>query len=250
MKYRTIIILTDPSGKPVGSIEKNLKSDEYPSQTALLLVQLEFNSSLLLTGHLHYLGCEQRFVDTVDYIFHIFSGKKPGLLSEYEGYLYGKYAKKIASFDFMEDFSKNLPEIVSLNELIQVTHLHTGSQPDWELLKNGSGFLNLDNTLPAGCLNFPDAVRFIGMNIYQQGIPRGNHYHLHKVEYTYVLQGEIKAYLHLIDNPLEETEIFLKAGDLALFLPGSYHALTAVTETAYAIEVSPLKYEADDYYRK
>lgn len=249
MRYRTIILLTDPSGKPVGLIEKELAPGEYPSQTALALAHQEEHSSLLITGNLRYLGCEQSIKNTIDYVFHLYSGKKSSLFLAYEEYLFDKYAQKISSFDFMEDFTLNFPDKVCLDDLIKITQMKISPQPDWNLLKNGSGFLNLEAPLPTGCINFPEAARFMGMNIFKQGVSRGNHYHLHKVEYTYVLQGEIKAYLRLIDNSSDEKEIHLHAGDLVLFLPGSYHSLTAVSETAYVIEVSPLAFEPEDYYR-
>lgn len=136
---------------------------------------------------------------------------------------------------------------IKLDDLIKVAKFHKGR--DLDLLAKGESFYENGDIYPSGCFNFPENIRFVGLNVYKQGVPRGCHYHLHKSEYTYILKGEIKAEFVLINDTSQRKEIILHEGDVIHFLPGQHHTLTAINGDAIALEASPQIYDANDHYK-
>lgn len=138
-------------------------------------------------------------------------------------------------------------EKITLDDLIKISEFHKGR--DMDILAEGGSFYENEDGFLSGCFNFPEEIRFLGLNVYKEGVPRGNHYHYNKVEYTYVLSGEIKAEFYLVNDPSQKKEIILKAGQMAHFLPRHHHTLTAINGNAIAIEASPQVYDKEDYYK-
>lgn len=81
------------------------------------------------------------------------------------------------------------------------------------------------------------------------GIVRGNHYHRHTTQYTYVLSGEGKYYSALGTDEASVAEI--KEGDFIMSPPLEHHAIKAITDLVMlAIAHGPRggkNYESDTY---
>jgi len=77
-------------------------------------------------------------------------------------------------------------------------------------------------------------IRHIGYITSAKGTLRGNHYHKIQTQYTYILHGKAQWFTKDLNNPVAETECrVLKAGDLAVDLPGVAHALLALEDTEF-----------------
>lgn len=245
MKYNVIVLITDKMVNQGIVKERNLNAGEYPSKIALKMAN-ECRAENLLVGMPTYLGCECLWhtEGVLSYVFHIFSDAVDGFDRPKSARLLEKYRKKISTLKCsFEWFSEVKPA-----DLVSVTKIPLSESFDKNALSNGSGFIGAAANPVTGCLNFPESINFMGMNTYLCGVPRGNHFHFHKVEYTYILKGKIQVDVCLADEPECRMQIIVKPGDLLLLLPGSYHSLTALTETAYAMEVYPQSYEPEDYY--
>jgi len=95
-------------------------------------------------------------------------------------------------------------------------------------------------------LNAESTIKFIGIIEFLPGLGvRGKHYHNNKNEVMYVLEGEMKGYYWLPDNPTAIKEVVHKKGDLITMKSGLVHAYEAVERTL-AIELFPESYESDD----
>jgi dTDP-4-dehydrorhamnose 3,5-epimerase-like enzyme len=80
--------------------------------------------------------------------------------------------------------------------------------------------------------------------------PRGNHYHLEKVEYMLIVSGRLHAKYELRDDSHQATEMVLEAGQLVRVMPGCIHTYTAIDETVIAIEFSPQIFKSKDVFMK
>ncbi|MBP3688210.1 MAG: cupin domain-containing protein [Alphaproteobacteria bacterium] len=236
---KIFVLLTSPDSLSAKVLKADLPPLQYPSEVALNLTK-----TYKTFGDLIYLGCEQES-KTTNYVFHLFCKDLRGRITSEARRLLCLFADKMPQKASLQNVTDSQ---IHLRNLIKVFPAALSDYPDKVALQNGRGFFNKDIPYPNGVLNFPERINFLGMNIYQKNIPRGNHWHYHKVEYTYVLQGKIRVDFYLINHPEEKFSITLTAGDMALFLPGSFHSVCALTETAYAVEASPQLYEAEDYY--
>lgn len=78
----------------------------------------------------------------------------------------------------------------------------------------------------------------------KEGPVRGNHYHHHKQEWLYLIEGEVEL---VIEDPgsKERAVVTLLTGDLAVIETGVAHALRTV-RSGQGIEFSPASFDPDD----
>lgn len=79
------------------------------------------------------------------------------------------------------------------------------------------------------------------------GQVRGNHYHMAKREWLYLLYGSLKLILRERITGVRD-ELQATAGDRIYLAPGIEHAL-APLETGYAVEFSPDTFDPTDTFR-
>ena len=129
-----------------------------------------------------------------------------------------------------------------------------GQVRKWSLpiVEGGSGpFEPKRLMLPQGELawlyNADDGIRYIACLELRAGTVRGNHYHLRKEEWVYVIQGELELLLQDRATQARET-VPLRTGDLAFIPTGVAHAMRAV-QSGHAVEFSSSRFEPSDSYR-
>lgn len=242
------ILLGNQNGKYISCLEEELISN-FPLTYALELAKQKiapYQPEGWL-GEIRYLSSDFEKDSGHVYIFHCYTKEEKScdlsIKNNFDNYLiYEKYKNRIPQT------TKTLQDKVSLDDLIYQMVIPEGFSPE-NIRKNG--FYKHESTIPTGCFNFQESIKFMGINIYEKDKPRGNHYHYLKVEYTYVLSGQIEAEIEMIEHKLHKAEIrkiILNPGDLILFLPGFNHKLTATTSSAMAIEVCPQRFNHDDIY--
>jgi len=84
------------------------------------------------------------------------------------------------------------------------------------------------------------------------GAVRGNHYHKHTIQYTYVLTGSMIYYSKPVDSDQPADEFLAKKGDFIISLPNEIHAMKATPDgcTFLAFAEGPRggeDYETDTY---
>lgn len=77
---------------------------------------------------------------------------------------------------------------------------------------------------------------------------RGNHYHRSKIEWLYVIQGQLVLQVMDVDDGKRDS-LLLGPGELAVIPTRIAHALHA-RAAGYAIEFSPTRFEPADTYRQ
>ena len=92
-----------------------------------------------------------------------------------------------------------------------------------------------------------EGMRFIACIELRAGAVRGNHYHHHKAEWVYVLQGEVELLLLDPQTKARDT-VPLRAGDLAFIPTGIAHAMRTV-EPGHAVEFSSSRFDPEDSVR-
>jgi 8-oxo-dGTP pyrophosphatase MutT (NUDIX family) len=135
-------------------------------------------------------------------------------------------------------------DLTNISEYFRVTQL--GLEKDYPALEIGDGYVVPTTTHPTAALHPKADARFIALLEFAQDVPRGDHYHLRKVEYMTVLRGILRCEFTLHNNPEESTEILLEAGQTVRILPGCIHTYTAVDADVVALEYSAQRYEAAD----
>ena len=84
-------------------------------------------------------------------------------------------------------------------------------------------------------LSVDQNVNLIGIVDFKVGNPvRGNHYHLTKDEYFYLLEGKVNGYFKEKGSEIVEHHV-IESGTLIHIKPGCTHAFSAI-ENGYAIE--------------
>ena len=105
--------------------------------------------------------------------------------------------------------------------------------------------------LPQGELaQFYDAdepIRYMAWVEIRPGCARGNHYHLVKKEFLYVIQGELCLVVQDLEQGTRDS-VPLRMGDVAVIGTGVAHAVRA-TAPAQVIEFSPARFNPADTYR-
>ena len=247
MTTQVIILMTDKNGQPAHFIKSALLDNQTPSQGSLETIQTKILPAYPhnFISHLEYLGCWKQ--NGLNYVFQCYTdipagaGKFPDMISG----IISKYQKQIA--ENMALSHEPLQERITLDDLIDIKEFSKGK--DIEKLQKEYGFYETEGNLYSCSMNFPESMNFSGLNIFKKGQPRGNHAHLRKVEYTYVLRGKLKAEFYMQDNPQEKKEMIFEEGMLVRFLPGHHHTLTALTPIAVVLEVCPQKFDIKDIYR-
>ncbi|MBQ8465768.1 MAG: hypothetical protein IJ545_07155 [Alphaproteobacteria bacterium] len=247
MSTQVIILMTDKNGQPVHFIKDKLADEQTPSQGALYILQTKVLPvySHNFISHLEFLGCWKQ--SGTHYVFQCYTdipagnGNFPEMITG----IIAKYKRQIT--DNKRFAQEPLQEKITFDDLIDIKGFSKGK--NIEELKNGNGFYETEENLYSCSLNFPESMNFAGINIFKKGQPRGNHHHLRKIEYTYVLRGKLKAEFYMSDDKSQTKEMILEEGMLIRFLPGHHHTLTALTPIAVVLEVCPQKFDVTDIYR-
>lgn len=92
-----------------------------------------------------------------------------------------------------------------------------------------------------------EGMRYLAMIQLKPGTVRGNHYHLKKLEWVYVVAGRVEMALRERDGG-EVVRLQAEGGDLARIDTGIVHAFRPLEE-GLAIEFSPQRHEAQDTFR-
>lgn len=115
--------------------------------------------------------------------------------------------------------------------------------PDAPLLKR----LRLPQGELAQFYDSDDGMRYMAVIELRQGMVRGNHYHLKKQEWAYLIEGN--AELVVEDRESQTREVLvLQSGDGVVIEPGVAHAYRPLSP-GRAIEFSPTRFEAGDTLR-
>jgi mannose-6-phosphate isomerase-like protein (cupin superfamily) len=81
----------------------------------------------------------------------------------------------------------------------------------------------------------------------RDGTERGNHYHLAKDEFVYLIQGELQLAVEDIESKVRES-VLLQEGDLVFISSRVAHALH-ILKSGHAIEFSGTRFDAADTHR-
>lgn len=92
-----------------------------------------------------------------------------------------------------------------------------------------------------------EPIRYIAVIELRTDSVRGNHYHRAKLEFVYLIEGEVSLLVENIETRQREA-LTLQAGDLVRIEPGIAHALQTV-RAGQAIEFSPARYDPADTHR-
>ena len=281
------VIITTLDGKYVLQQRDNSSAIEFPGFNALISGYIHEKETPLeaiireikeeLTNHKTgglrfsaptYLGSVKRYdYPRYDYIHHAFLYEPEDEITLLEGkgvlfcsieeclqmqniaphhktYLQ-RYAEKIASI--------SPPEILStpafkLSDLVHTYTLHNGK--NLEKLENGLGFYDGVGDSLTELLHIEDDIVFAGYLQFHPNTPRGNHFHLRKVEYMAILDGELRSELRLYNNESIKMNVEWKRGQVMRLLPGAIHTLTAIGgKSVTALEFSPQQFTASDVYK-
>ena len=104
--------------------------------------------------------------------------------------------------------------------------------------------------LPQGELaqfyNGQEGIRYMAFVELLADSYRGNHYHKVKVEWLYVIEGELVLVVEDIDSGVRDS-LPLKTGDLALIQTRVAHLLR-IAQPGRAVEFSPAPFDPTDIY--
>lgn len=92
-----------------------------------------------------------------------------------------------------------------------------------------------------------EGVRYLAFIELRPGTVRGNHFHKTKVEWVYVIAGDVLLIAEDIETKLRES-VPLRTGDLALIQTGIAHALQVV-QSGQAIEFSQARFDPLDIHK-
>jgi quercetin dioxygenase-like cupin family protein len=89
-----------------------------------------------------------------------------------------------------------------------------------------------------------EPIHFIAYLEFIEGVPRGWHFHIKRLEYAYIIRGELRYYVKDIGtNVIEET--IIKDGDFLIVHPGIAHSFMPI-KSGHAIEFSSSLFDPDD----
>ena len=132
---------------------------------------------------------------------------------------------------------------MSVNDFIKIQKMP--AEKDYKIAEQGNGFVIPGADFLAS-ISPDEPIRYIALLRYTQGEKRANHYHEKKVEHLIALDGEIKVELYPIEDKDDVLQVRIKGGDMLTIQPGCNHTLTALTETATILELSPQKLDLSD----
>ena len=133
---------------------------------------------------------------------------------------------------------KNIKDYIELSSY--------GSEKNYQALEEGDGYIFPFPANPIAVIHTKEDAKFIAVLTFEDGQPRGNHYHHKKIEYMTVLSGKLHCSCYLLENPDDILEFTLNEREEVKIMPGCVHTMTAVDGDAYAIEYSPNRYKMDD----
>ncbi len=91
-----------------------------------------------------------------------------------------------------------------------------------------------------------EGARYVAVLELRASAVRGNHYHLSKQEWVYIIEGAMLLFVE--DRQTRERHrLKLEAGDVAVINPGVVHAYQTL-EPGRAVECSPTRFDATDVY--
>lgn len=134
---------------------------------------------------------------------------------------------------------------MQVDQFLTVTNLRN-IEPDMKTT-NPLGLLNKGKgeSVYLNCLN---NIKYIGALEFLPGLGmRGKHYHKNKKEIMYVLEGKVKGYYWLPEEPERLQEKLHEKGDLITMQPGLTHAFEAMERTVM-IELSPNTFDIEDTF--
>lgn len=138
---------------------------------------------------------------------------------------------------------KNMKNIDDYVEFYQLA-----TTKDHAQLEAGDGFFVATPTSVTGALHTREPAKFIAMLEFAKDEPRGNHYHLEKMEYMSVLRGRLKCEFYLYDDTSVAKECIVEAGTVIKVSPTCVHTFTALDGDVVALEYSPDRFEQKDVF--
>lgn len=121
-----------------------------------------------------------------------------------------------------------------------------GDVKDYEALETGDGFIVSGRQTVTAAINTHCCAKFIALLEFLPEHPRGNHYHLRKLEHMTVLRGQLRCEFRLADDQNQRLEITLSAGQMVQIQPGCIHTFTAVGDAVAALEFAPEPFSQSD----
>jgi quercetin dioxygenase-like cupin family protein len=92
-----------------------------------------------------------------------------------------------------------------------------------------------------------EGMRYVAVIEFLPGVVRGNHFHKHKEEWVYLIQGEVRLTVEDTKSRARES-LTLGAGDLVWIGVEIAHAFQA-NQAGCGIELSPARFDPQDTYR-
>lgn len=136
--------------------------------------------------------------------------------------------------------------MADINDYIQIVKLE--SQKDYSQLENSKGFVVETSHGVTAAIQTQAKASFISLLKFLPEVPRGNHFHLHKIEYMTVLKGRLHCKFQLEADRDEVMEAVLTSGDCVRILPRCIHTFTALGEPVLALEYSPQRFTESDVH--
>lgn len=285
----TTIIITTCDGKVLLQKRDNNPAIEHPgayslfsgyindNETPLQAIEREISEELsqqngkpIRHTAIKYLGSIQRYdYKRYDYIHHAILLNSPGELALHEGtglvaldYEHCLAHPQLAPHHkaYLQRYSTTIHE----NQNVDTMRANVGSNPFENLIKLqslhkgkslpslecGLGFYDGNEATLTSLIHFVEDIKFAAFLQFQPNQPRGNHYHLKKIEYMLILDGEMRVDLKLKDDHSTTANFLLKRGDLLAILPGVIHTFTATSKTPVpALEFSPQRFLSSDVFK-
>jgi mannose-6-phosphate isomerase-like protein (cupin superfamily) len=120
------------------------------------------------------------------------------------------------------------------------------AERNYELLPVTGGFI-VPGVEYLASLNFAkEPIRYVAFLRLNEGDRRGNHYHLEKIEYLAVLDGEVAIELRSLENLDDYEKMQLSAGDMISIHPGCHHVVVSQTPHAIILEMATTTYDRSD----
>ena len=250
----------EPGEDPLTAIRRELSEELY--DLAGLDLQL---------GPVLYVGCDDREDRPwTEYIFHavlltpferlrLREGESLGLYpltnlailapcaphhSRYLARFEGLIRSQIRAVVLEQSPSKEEGTMRDVHEYVAVSHVAIGK--DYDVLGSGDGFVVPDTDCPTAAIHPKEEARFIAVLEFLHDTPRGNHYHLKKIEYMVILRGRLECSFSLPGANADGLVVTLSSGDVLRMLPGCVHTFTAKGGNVIALEYSPQRFEAAD----
>jgi quercetin dioxygenase-like cupin family protein len=89
-------------------------------------------------------------------------------------------------------------------------------------------------------------IQYVALIVFRPRKTRGNHFHKFKVEYVYVIRGQVKLVVEEVTSKARAT-VKLRQGDQVVISTGVAHALRPLT-AGQALEFSPAPFDQADSY--